>query len=307
MLAEARSSRAALVELYRKGFSTEAERLTRLITEVKRLSQRSGLVPKSISYPEETLEEYGLVRMSLVFGVQGTYPQLRMLVNLLERSDLFLVLERVGLGGSQESTLNISLEISTFFASDPDALERRARARTGAAAPQGAARSRSSDRDAHGKNRARRRSSRVVRTLRGREKALLGLLLTVGPGAGCARAVAARSPAAGPRLAAVAGASGARREAEGVKLAKVLKLDLDALAAGSDEIEIGRDPFRFAAPPPPPPPPPRPAAAPAAASAAADGPAAAARRRHLPRQLRAARAPHRGVLGRQDDLQRAAW
>ena len=90
---------------------------------MKRLSQRSGLVPQSISYPEETLEEYGLVRMSLVFGVKGTYPQLRMLVNLLERSDLFLVLQRVGLGGSQESTLNISLEIATFFASDPDALE----------------------------------------------------------------------------------------------------------------------------------------------------------------------------------------
>jgi hypothetical protein len=123
VLGEARSSREALIELYRKGFSTEAERLTRLITEVKRLSQRSGLVPKSISYPEETLEEYGLVRMSLLFGVQGTYPQLRMLVNLLERSDLFLVLERVGLGGSRESTLSISLEISTFFASDPDALE----------------------------------------------------------------------------------------------------------------------------------------------------------------------------------------
>src|SRR5688572_2617821 len=139
VLAEARSSRAALVELYRKGFSTEAERLTRLITEVKRLSQRSGLVPKSISYPEETLEEFGLVRMSLVFGVQGNYPQLRMLVNLLERSDLFLVLERVGLGGSQESTLNISLEISTFFASDPDALEAGALEPEPAAATQGAA------------------------------------------------------------------------------------------------------------------------------------------------------------------------
>jgi len=119
MLTDARSSREALVELYRRGFSTEAERLTQLISEVKRLAQRSGMMPQSISYPEEELEEYGLVRMSLVFGVKGTYPQVRMLVNLLERSDLFLVLERVRLGGAQESSLSISLEISTFFANTP--------------------------------------------------------------------------------------------------------------------------------------------------------------------------------------------
>ena len=128
VLADAQSSREALADIYLRGFSTESERLTQLIAEVKRLAQRAGLKPSSISYPEDTLEEYGLVRMSLLFGVQGTYPQLRMLVNLLERSDLFLVLERVALGGSRESTLNINLEIATYFvdaklAGDPEAFE----------------------------------------------------------------------------------------------------------------------------------------------------------------------------------------
>jgi Tfp pilus assembly protein PilO len=101
----------------------EAERLTRLINEVKKLAQRAGLEPQSISYPEETLDEYGLVRMSLVFGVQGTYPQLRMLVNLLERSDLFLVLDQIALTGSAKSVLSISLQISTFFAREAGSIE----------------------------------------------------------------------------------------------------------------------------------------------------------------------------------------
>jgi Tfp pilus assembly protein PilO len=142
VLADARFSREALVELYRDRFSTEAERLTSLITEVKRLAQRAGLEPQSISYPEQTLEEYGLVRMSLVFSVQGTYPQVRMLINLLERSDLFLVLDRVALTDSASSVLGISLQISTFFAREPEdaaeAGERRAEAR---AASEGRARS----------------------------------------------------------------------------------------------------------------------------------------------------------------------
>jgi hypothetical protein len=96
-----------------------------------------------------------------------------------------------------------------------------------------------------------------MRTLRGRERALLGLLIVVALAQGV-RLLLPRLTAGG--LAAAGGdGSGARREAETVKLADALKLDVDALAQGSDEIEIGRDPFRFAAPPPPPPPPPRPA------------------------------------------------
>jgi Tfp pilus assembly protein PilO len=120
VLADARASSEALDELYLNRFSTEAERLTRLISEVKRLAKRAGLEPSSISYPVETIDDYGLVRMSLVFGVTGTYPQLRTLVNLLELSDLFLVLERVGLSNSASSTLGMSLQISTFFVREPE-------------------------------------------------------------------------------------------------------------------------------------------------------------------------------------------
>jgi hypothetical protein len=87
------------------------------------LAKRAGLEPQSISYPVDTIDDYGLVRMSLVFVVAGTYPQVRTLVNLIELSDLFLVLERVGLSNSASSTLGISLEISTFFVREPEAGE----------------------------------------------------------------------------------------------------------------------------------------------------------------------------------------
>ncbi|HEX2464227.1 MAG TPA: hypothetical protein VHR17_06335 [Thermoanaerobaculia bacterium] len=103
-----------------------------------------------------------------------------------------------------------------------------------------------------------------MRRLRGREQAMLGLLIAIALAVGVWRLL----PLLGDRgRAAVAGTgeSGARKAASGIKLAEALKLDLDALAGGSVEIEIGRDPFRFAAPPPPPwrpPPPPPPPMAP---------------------------------------------
>jgi len=97
-----------------------------------------------------------------------------------------------------------------------------------------------------------------MKKLATREKMLLGLLVVVGLVQG-GRMALPLFREGGATAASPGGVGGARRQAEDVKLAQALKLDLDALAAGSDEIDIGRDPFRFAAPPPPPPPPPQPA------------------------------------------------
>ena len=109
---EATGSRVA--SLYREGFATERERVTDLIREVKDLADRSGLRPGSISYPEEQLEQYGLVEKSLVFTVEGNYTQLRRLINQLETTDTFVALESISLSEATPN-LRIDLRLSTLF------------------------------------------------------------------------------------------------------------------------------------------------------------------------------------------------
>jgi hypothetical protein len=95
----------------------------------------------------------------------------------------------------------------------------------------------------------------VSRKLAPRERILLGVLaavLVVGGG----RALLARFGSSPIAAAVGVRPSGARSEAQNVQIASASSLDLDALSGASGELEIGRDPFRFAAPPPPPPPPP---------------------------------------------------
>jgi type IV pilus assembly protein PilO len=110
------STRLAVDELYSERLATERERLTRIIAEVKDLAARSGLTPPSVAYPTEPLEAYGLRRRAFVFSVQGTYPDLRKFINLLELSDTFLTLEQVTLSESSAGTLGIQLRVSTLFA-----------------------------------------------------------------------------------------------------------------------------------------------------------------------------------------------
>ncbi len=113
-VATVEATRNRVESLYREGFATERERLTDLIREVKELAGRSGLRPGSISYPEERLEQYGLVEKSLVFTVEGNYAQLRRLINQLETTDTFVALESISLSEATPN-LRIDLRLSTLF------------------------------------------------------------------------------------------------------------------------------------------------------------------------------------------------
>lgn len=133
-----RANRAMLETFYGDRLATESERLTRIIAEVKELARRSGLVPLAIQYPDEPIEDFGLRRRAFVFGVEGSYADLRELLNLLEISESFLTLEEVSLveGSGGGGRLRISLRLSTLFAAEDAPLvedPRRARAENGAA------------------------------------------------------------------------------------------------------------------------------------------------------------------------------
>ena len=103
--------------LYEVGLATEKEKLTKIIAEVKRLAQLSGLEPRRINYPTQEIEDFDLVKRSISFPVVGTYGQLRKMINLLELSDHFLTLEGIQLREADDrgTTLRIQLDVSTLF------------------------------------------------------------------------------------------------------------------------------------------------------------------------------------------------
>ena len=111
----------AVEQLYDQQFSTRSQRLTRVTTEVKTLARKAGLNPRTLSYPEEAIESYGLVKRSFVFPVEGTYLELRQFLNLLEHSESFLTLESVTLSETsrdQGPELRMNLRISTLFSQE---------------------------------------------------------------------------------------------------------------------------------------------------------------------------------------------
>lgn len=110
--------------LYRDRFATEAGRFTDTVRELKELAGRAGLEPAAIGYPRETLADFGLVRKSFVFGVAGSWADLRTFLHLLELTPTFLTIDQISVDDGARR-LSVRLRLSTYFAAgDPPATRR---------------------------------------------------------------------------------------------------------------------------------------------------------------------------------------
>lgn len=117
-------------KIYDEHWATQEERLTAMIAEVKRLTVASSLVPASVSYtakevkttgPDVTSRSrrgVGATEVGIQFGVAGTYEQVRRLINLLELSRQFVIIDALTLAQAEGQNLNFALNVKTLFRDD---------------------------------------------------------------------------------------------------------------------------------------------------------------------------------------------
>ena len=128
-LAAYRKVQQDIKDVYDNRWSTEAARLAPLIDEVKRLAVVSQLVPQTYSFahvagaPEAST-------VAITFAVQGTYEQVRRLINLLELSQQFVIVDQISLSSGTEGSLTLNLHVKTLFRNTGPAAPSRAANRT---------------------------------------------------------------------------------------------------------------------------------------------------------------------------------
>lgn len=112
--------------VYDQRWATQNERLTQLIAEVKKLAVASSLVPGSYSFSRSAADSMtasdrakaaapGAAIVGIGFSVQGTYPQARRLINLLELSPQFVIIDQISLTAQQGENLTLTLHLKTLF------------------------------------------------------------------------------------------------------------------------------------------------------------------------------------------------
>jgi hypothetical protein len=116
--------------LYNERWSTLMQRLTALIDEVKRLAAASHLSPPSYTFSNGETKStsvtttgikgsIGTTTVEIAFNVQGNYEQVRRLINLLELSDQFVIIDGISLTAAEatgaEKVLSLNIRLKTLF------------------------------------------------------------------------------------------------------------------------------------------------------------------------------------------------
>lgn len=110
-------------------WSTRPRRLTLLIAELKRLADASNAIPKTYSFGEDKELKasvatggkrgrevaIGANEVSISYSVDASYDQVRRMINLLELSNQFVIIEGVSLSSADQNKLNLTLKLKTVF------------------------------------------------------------------------------------------------------------------------------------------------------------------------------------------------
>ena len=114
-------------------WSTQPRRLTMLIAEVKRLAEASNAVPKTYTFANSesvravqrgarsAKKDIGAREVTINFSVEASYDQVRRMINLLELSEQFVIIEKIALNSGEESLLTLTLQLKTLFRDDEPA------------------------------------------------------------------------------------------------------------------------------------------------------------------------------------------
>lgn len=117
-----------VAEVFNEHWSTQGERLTIMLAEVKRLAEASNLVPRTIAFDRKEVQKaatigrnaaprkpIGATEVGVGFAVEGTYEQARRLINLLELSRQFVIIDQISLQARDGQALTLSLHMKTLF------------------------------------------------------------------------------------------------------------------------------------------------------------------------------------------------
>ena len=106
--------------IYDQRWATQKQRLSAIIVETQRLAAASQLNPKSYSFTQDPQKDALLSATSvhIAFNVQGTYQQVRRLINLIELSDEFMIIDQLSLATAAEENsgvISLTIRIKTLF------------------------------------------------------------------------------------------------------------------------------------------------------------------------------------------------
>lgn len=116
-----------IATVYDDWWSTPEKRLTMMIAEIRSLVEKSGLSLQTLNFTQsETRDGSGTTNVDITFSVRGSYMQLRRLVNMLELSEQFVIIDAISFASEQsDGSIALNLRLRTLFKGDQKVVNAR--------------------------------------------------------------------------------------------------------------------------------------------------------------------------------------
>lgn len=111
-------------------FQKRSERFIAFQKDIQKMVQESGMTIDKFDYkykavPKDILKEgwkNGYIEVGMSLNLEGTYPQIKKLLSLLERSGHFITIEGILLSQTNQggALLDFKAAITTYFVYDPE-------------------------------------------------------------------------------------------------------------------------------------------------------------------------------------------
>jgi len=107
--------------IYNEKLSQKKTGVTEIRQELEELADSVNVNRSDVSYNYDVLPEFGLRHFTLSVPVEGAYRDIRRFINGIERSEHFLILEKVDLSAEKSSSDNLlmNFQLSTYLR-DPE-------------------------------------------------------------------------------------------------------------------------------------------------------------------------------------------
>src|SRR5262249_17070983 len=102
-------------KFYNEVLGTKDTRMIQIQREVRTIGTSRRMDPETIGYQPEILDKVGLVSFSINVPLAGDYRNLRQFINRIEKSQNFLIIDSITLGGAKDggALLDLNIHLST--------------------------------------------------------------------------------------------------------------------------------------------------------------------------------------------------
>lgn len=116
-LERVRAQEKGLESFYGEILGTKQAKMVEIEREISKIATEFRIDPREVRYDTEELPEGHVERFLIQLPLQGDYQNLRSFIERVERSQNFLVIDRVVLSGTKEGgvLLQLNVDVATYF------------------------------------------------------------------------------------------------------------------------------------------------------------------------------------------------